>query len=61
MYFDKRGVALIIYENALQYINKSLTLYFCIFFKNNEVLGTYDLSATVCNYIWAQWALWVSK
>lgn len=47
MYFDKRGLALIIYENALQYINKSLTMYFCIFFKNNEVLGTCDLSAIV--------------
>lgn len=50
-YFDKCGLALIIYENALQYANKSPTVYFCIFLKNNEVLGTRDLSARVCNYI----------
>lgn len=53
MYFDKCGLALIIYENAFQYANKSPTVYFCIFLKNNEVLGTWDLSATVCDYICA--------
>lgn len=53
MYFDKGDLVLIIYENALQYASKSRTVYFLIFFKKNVLLGTCDLSATVCNYVCA--------
>lgn len=52
-YFNKCSLVLIIYKNALQYANKSPTVYFSIFFKNNEVLGTCDLAATVRNYVCA--------